>query len=1136
MKSVSQTPVSCCFRFLAPFALAVVLRGSSSFARTADEQLESAMVVARQAATSNAAAAAVVGDLVKADTARHVALLDSEMAAAKTNLAQLQQDLLTASTHDDPAAIKTVRARLAARRTALEAAESEKALWVRQGDEAERERDVWKKRAATLELALRLDMKVMLAGPADIQDRGKRVDTAAKEIDNQLGQIRKYAARRTTVAVELSDAAARRKALAKAEAPGDPEDLRNARRDETRELERLMASQDRWFRLNKQLEDRARRNLAFARTDYLTSLRYAEALGQKAGLQQAEKAAAAADVAEGRLAEMRAAMAPLQQRATAASAEAARLADAALKALGETHTARNQEEARAAYAAAEMRKSRADAENDAWKEFGALQKAGASFARELADRFSDTAGDLGIHELTQNARILRESLDTSELYIRNLNQLIERTGGQIDSARRDLGLDAAAIDTAGQALNDLFADFDAARPPAPDALAACLQSLIDGLPPGTATNRLDSTQRSDACAALVARLAQREMLRHREAISERWLENSRATIRNLDTLAAARLWRQHDPRLNATALAEAGTLTLGIVRDAGFAWDAWRLDRPAIPGLPSMKRLLRGFGLVILVGLIAWLAGRAIPTPCRWSWCAGRLVSRIPPLAAAAVFAIRSGHGNLAFLWLGWMLLTVAAWLTLRTLMLMLTKDHHPPAGATAGGALFAAVNLVAGWGAFLIPFHCLARAGENAWDVQAVICRLWILGVCVALFRLALHPSFMGRLLSRKSSNRALRWLGSGAAMACIVAAVLATLPYLAGLDNLGRTVLNTVEASFSMLAVALIGTTLTGWAIRRKAALSVGRAALVRALQTGIVIIVGGAVVSVWAHLINQVVLAPNAPPPVQNLVHTVAAATQTLLRIWHRELTPGMTVSSMVRGILVFAASFWVSGVVRRLFHARVLSRTPMDEATRLTFTTILGYLVILLGFMVGLNVAGSSLQNLALLAGAVTVGLGFGLQNIINNFVSSLLIHFGRTIRVGDYLDVGGTRGTVREIGLRNTVIATDDGITVLVPNGTFVSSNIINWTNPSRRTRLHIPLAVLRQADLTTVTDLATSTARNHALVLKDPAPTVEVRSLTATQVNLDLLVWTERPEQLARTVGELSLALDRALREKGWLV
>jgi small-conductance mechanosensitive channel len=209
--------------------------------------------------------------------------------------------------------------------------------------------------------------------------------------------------------------------------------------------------------------------------------------------------------------------------------------------------------------------------------------------------------------------------------------------------------------------------------------------------------------------------------------------------------------------------------------------------------------------------------------------------------------------------------------------------------------------------------------------------------------------------------------------------------------------------------------------------------------------------------------------------------------------------------------------------------------MDTTTRATFGSILGYLIILLGFVVGLNVAGSSLQNLALLAGAITVGLGFGLQNIINNFVSSLLIHFGRTIRVGDYIDVGGQRGTVREIGFRNTVINTDDGITVLVPNGSFVTANIVNWTNPSRRTRLHIPLVLLRTANLADISELISAIVRKHPQILAQPAPTVEVRAVTADKLSIEVLIWTEHPEQMSAILGELNLALDPVLREKGYL-
>jgi small-conductance mechanosensitive channel len=214
--------------------------------------------------------------------------------------------------------------------------------------------------------------------------------------------------------------------------------------------------------------------------------------------------------------------------------------------------------------------------------------------------------------------------------------------------------------------------------------------------------------------------------------------------------------------------------------------------------------------------------------------------------------------------------------------------------------------------------------------------------------------------------------------------------------------------------------------------------------------------------------------------------------------------------------------------------VLARTPMDEATRLTFAGVSGWLVILLGFLVGMNVAGSSLQNLALLAGAITVGVGFGLQNVINNFVSSLLIHFSRSIRVGDYIEVGDIRGTVREIGMRNTVLVTDDEITVLVPNGSFITGNIVNWTNPTRRIRLHVPVVVVRQANLTIVAELAVAEAVRHPLVVKQPAPVLEVRTVTATQVSMDLLVWSEHPEKANCIVGDISLTLDRVLREKGF--
>jgi len=288
-------------------------------------------------------------------------------------------------------------------------------------------------------------------------------------------------------------------------------------------------------------------------------------------------------------------------------------------------------------------------------------------------------------------------------------------------------------------------------------------------------------------------------------------------------------------------------------------------------------------------------------------------------------------------------------------------------------------------------------------------------------------------------------------------------------------------------------------------------------------------------WWRLLQALLLAPTAPPAVRDAVAWGANYGKLALTLWLYPLTAGVTVRSLTEGVGVFAFFIWLSRVARRVFVERVLVRTHVDDATRATLVTVLGYLVIVLGFLVGMNVAGSSLQSLALLAGAITVGLGFGLQNVVNNFVSSLLILFSRTVRVGDYIDVGGgARGVVREIGFRNTTILTDDGNTVLVPNGSFITANITNWTNPNRATRVHVPLTVTRTADLAEVMRLLTELAARQPQVLRQPAPSVEVRTVAADKISLELLAWTDQPGRQAAMLGELTLACDRELRTRNW--
>jgi small-conductance mechanosensitive channel len=1101
---------------------------------TVDEQQEAILRVERHYAVQKAAEAAAQCEQLKA--AARVTLLDEEVVAAKVALAGLQKELLGVLAKDDPVTIKTVRARLAARQAASDAAEGDKALILKNVEEAERERDAWKKRVATLELARRLDMQVMLAGASDIEDREKRVDNAVKDMDYQQGHIAIFQARRANAVMKLIELNKLLAVLGESLNEAATAELRRALAEHVGQLRRLAGQHQEWFLLNKRLEDRGRRNLAFARTDYLISRRYADALARKAEAHRLANAQASAVAADGQLAALRGSLTALQQRVAAELATAVKRGDAALKALGEARTTQAQEQGHKDYAAAQAMKERWTVEGECWKEFIALQKAGAAFAREVADRARTFAEDRNIFEINQDERQLRDSLVTSEQYVHSLALMVQKADSLIESDRRVLGLGQEDVAALAQPFAELFGAYDAGNPPAAELITGQFQELVSRLTSGQAGEGTGFDRRREAGTTLVLRLAEREMVRARKAISERWLDQSRAAIGNLERLAGTRLWQQHDPRLNGITFLNIGTMFGAAVSDALFVRDCQRLHLCDAEDVPDGRTMLRGFILMLCLGFAGWGIGRWLRNRSGLLWLIGRLAGTLPPLLGLGVWLLRVGGNNLAFQGLGWLALGLAAGLAVRYALLTLVAGHRPPPGATFGGGVFAAVQAVVGWTLLLFPLYRLAAGGSNAGEIQAVVGRVWLLGVCMAMFRLLLHPSLMGRILSRRSEHRGLRWLGSSVAIACTTAATLAALPYLAGLDNLGGTVLHTVEVSFALLGGALIGTTAAGWAFRRHVAQAGVKTAWVRTLQTGVILVAGAGVAWMWWQLLNRVVLAPNAPPLVQDAVRTSEQVLRTALGLWRRELTPGMTVSSLMRGLLVFVLSFWLSRVVKRQFLEKALARTPMDETTRLTFSTILGYLVILLGFLVGLNVAGSSLQNLALLAGAITVGLGFGLQNVINNFVSSLLIHFGRTIRVGDFIEVGGTRGIVREIGLRNTSIITDDGITVLVPNGSFVSANIVNWTNPSRRVRLHVPLTAARLADLTAVTELAIAIARNHPLIMKEPGPLVEVRAVTAAQVSLELLAWTEKPERLASIVGELSLALDQPLRDKGFLV
>lgn len=188
--------------------------------------------------------------------------------------------------------------------------------------------------------------------------------------------------------------------------------------------------------------------------------------------------------------------------------------------------------------------------------------------------------------------------------------------------------------------------------------------------------------------------------------------------------------------------------------------------------------------------------------------------------------------------------------------------------------------------------------------------------------------------------------------------------------------------------------------------------------------------------------------------------------------------------------------------------VLAKSSLDLGTRTAIGTITRYSIILIGLMIILQTVGIDLSTITVLAGALGVGIGFGLQNITNNFVSGIIILFERPIKVDDRIEVGNITGDVVRISMRATTIVTNDNISVIVPNSEFISSKVINWSHNDRNVRFNIPVGVSYKEDPQKVKELLLSVANDNDAVLKEPLPDVIFSEFGDSSLNFVLRVWT----------------------------
>src|SRR5205807_7053728 len=228
------------------------------------------------------------------------------------------------------------------------------------------------------------------------------------------------------------------------------------------------------------------------------------------------------------------------------------------------------------------------------------------------------------------------------------------------------------------------------------------------------------------------------------------------------------------------------------------------------------------------------------------------------------------------------------------------------------------------------------------------------------------------------------------------------------------------------------------------------------------------------------------------------------------WNAPL-PGITLSLLQIFLLIglLIAVFWLSSRTKRFLFTRFLARSGLDRALQHAIAQIVGYAVLIIGIVIVLDNAGIHLGALTVFAGAVGVGVGFGLKNIASNFISGLLILAERPIAIGDRIEVAGITGQVRQIRARSTVIITNDNIAMIVPNEKFIDSPVTNWTYSDRRVRFRVPVGVAYGSDVTKAREALIAAAREHPATLSDPAPDAFLEKFGDSTIDFELIVWSD---------------------------
>jgi small-conductance mechanosensitive channel len=255
-----------------------------------------------------------------------------------------------------------------------------------------------------------------------------------------------------------------------------------------------------------------------------------------------------------------------------------------------------------------------------------------------------------------------------------------------------------------------------------------------------------------------------------------------------------------------------------------------------------------------------------------------------------------------------------------------------------------------------------------------------------------------------------------------------------------------------------------------------------------------------------------------------------SQPYFQLGNVPVTPIFLVKSLVYIILIIL----IARFTRRMIRLHLLVHTSLDIGQKYALERGIGYIVLVVGLIAGLQSLGLNLSTLMVMGGAVGLGIGLGFQTVASNFVAGIILLIERSIKVGDRVEVGELNGDVVRIGPRATWVRTNDNIDVIVPNSEFTEKRVINWTAENRRIRFSIPVGVSYGSNPNQVREILLKVAADNPDVLQDPKPDVIFKGFGSSSLDFELRVWTIHRVQTPQVLkSNLYFPIFRAFGENG---